>query len=92
MSKEEHIARMRGLSEDHEPEGWPAVRMRELTLLCDIAESAVPAIDRLEDRLRQGATIQPDGIGWRLVAQGGEVIVAGKTLRGMMINLIFLDC
>ena len=51
---QEHIDFMRGFSEDHEPDGWPAVRMLDVSRLCDIAESVIPAIDRLEDRLRQG--------------------------------------
>ena len=38
---DELLARMRLLEIDHEPEGWPAVQMREITALCD-------EIDRLE--------------------------------------------
>lgn len=32
------LARMRLLEVDHEPDGWPAVRMRDISALCDEIE------------------------------------------------------
>ena len=29
------VARLSGMSADHGPDGWPAVRMRDITLLCE---------------------------------------------------------
>ncbi|MCE0760713.1 hypothetical protein LWH94_16090 [Marinobacter sp. G11] len=34
------IERMRSLEQDHEPDGWPAVQMRDISALCDLAEAA----------------------------------------------------
>ena len=34
------VEEMRGFAEDHEPDGWPAVRMRQITALCDEADKA----------------------------------------------------
>ena len=30
---------MRGFSADHEPDGWPAIKMRQVTELCDMIEA-----------------------------------------------------
>lgn len=34
------IERLRLLEQDHEPDGWPAVRMRDITALLDVIEAA----------------------------------------------------
>lgn len=34
------IERMRGFEVDHEPDGWPGIRMREVSALCDALEAA----------------------------------------------------
>ena len=34
------IERLRLLEQDHEPDGWPAVRMRDITALLDAIEAA----------------------------------------------------
>lgn len=36
----ELLERMRGFEVDHKPEGWPAIRMREVSALCDALEAA----------------------------------------------------
>lgn len=36
----ELIDRLRVLEQDHEPDGWPAVRMRDITALVDALEAA----------------------------------------------------
>ena len=38
------VEEMRGFEIDHEPEGWPAVKMRQISALCD-------EIDRLRRRI-----------------------------------------
>ncbi len=40
------ISRMRLLEADHKPDGWPAVRMCEITALCNMIEEDR---DKLED-------------------------------------------
>ena len=51
---EAFMSRMRELCADHEPDGWPAVQQRDIARLCNMVESAVPALDRLQDRLEAG--------------------------------------
>lgn len=34
------VTEMRGFAEDHEPDGWPAVRMCQITALCDETDKA----------------------------------------------------
>ncbi|MFA7290922.1 MAG: hypothetical protein WC023_01615 [Rhodocyclaceae bacterium] len=38
MSDMDLVAEMRGFEIDHEPEGWPAVKMRQISALCDEIE------------------------------------------------------
>lgn len=54
------VAEMRGFETDHEPEGWPAVRMRQISALCDEIE-----------RLRTGDTCgrQCEGTAYRIEAR-----------------------
>lgn len=33
------VAEMRVFEQDHEPDGWPAVKMRQISALCDEIES-----------------------------------------------------
>jgi len=40
---------MRGFAEDHEPDGWPAIKMRQVTELCDMVESLRQRVAELED-------------------------------------------
>lgn len=51
------MAEMRGFEEDHEPDGWPAVRMRQISALCDEVErlreqlaAAIAAETKAQDR------------------------------------------
>lgn len=86
------IAKMRMLESDHEPDGWPAVQMQEISALCDTIEQMVPSIDRLQDRLEEGCHLEKDDGKWWLFDARGEGIVGGETLRELLINLIFRDC
>lgn len=50
------VARLSGMSADHGPDGWPAVRMRDITALCE-------EVTRLRAALAQaGAGREP--VGW----------------------------
>lgn len=44
----ELIERMRGFESDHAPDGWPAIRMRDVSALCGALESALTLTDRIE--------------------------------------------
>ena len=50
----ELMGRMRSLEADHTPDGWPAVKMRDITALCDaiVARSEIGALD-LVSRIRE---------------------------------------
>ena len=43
MTDERFIQSMRLYSVDHEPDGWPAIPMRDVTRLCDLAERRLAA-------------------------------------------------
>lgn len=81
------------LKADHEPDGWPAIQMQDVTALCRAVKEAVPSLDRLQDRLEQGAFIdKADEDCWGIFDKDGECLCWGKTIREMMVNLIWLDC
>lgn len=86
------VSRMRDFEIDHEPDGWPAVKMRDISKLCDAIENAVPSLDLLQSRLETKAEINFQDGRWCLFDNDGEVICSGITIRDMMINLIFTDC
>lgn len=63
------IERMRLLKQDHEPDGWPAVRMRDITALLDSLEAAREDADAVKRVLAvveefEGCT----GAGYRYMA------------------------
>jgi len=48
------VDEMRGFEIDHEPEGWPAVRMRQVSALCDEVErlrAEVAELDELREKM-----------------------------------------
>lgn len=53
------IERLRLLEQDHEPDGWPAVRMRDITAILDALEAARESLDR-EAALKGGVEHQRD--------------------------------
>jgi len=64
----------------------------DISLLCDAVENAIPALDHLQKRLeRQAYIAKQDGL-WHLFAKSGDSITSGRTIREMLINLIFVDC
>ncbi|MEN1941053.1 hypothetical protein WCE39_08165 [Luteimonas sp. MJ174] len=47
----ELIEGLRVLEQDHEPDGWPAVRMRDITALLDALEAAHADIDGMRETI-----------------------------------------
>lgn len=42
------LERMRLLESDHPPDGWPAVRMRDVSALCDEIDRLRAAIEHIQ--------------------------------------------
>ena len=61
------IERLRLLEQDHEPDGWPAVRMRDITALLDALEAAREEAARQES-LKEQRIFQCDGLEHRALA------------------------
>ncbi len=55
-------------------------------------EEAIPSLDILQTRLEQGAVIRCQDDHWILFDKEGEMICIGKSIRQMLMNLIFTDC
>ena len=51
MDYREQIERLRGFEIDHEPDGWPGVRMRQISAMCDAIESLLAENERLKHNL-----------------------------------------
>jgi len=47
----EQIEWLRGFEIDHSPDGWPAIRMREISAMCDAIESLLAENERLKHNL-----------------------------------------
>ena len=52
MNNQELIERMRGFEIDHEPNGWPAIQMRDISAMCDVIESLLNALDVAEGEVK----------------------------------------
>ena len=48
---QELIERLRSFEIDHEPDGWPGVRMRQISAMCDAIESLLAENERLKHNL-----------------------------------------
>lgn len=59
----ELVERLRLLEQDHEPDGWPAVRMRDITALLDELEAAQEDVERLYRMLRLIESAKDRGFG-----------------------------
>lgn len=86
------VSNCRLLEIDHGPDAWLAIQMWEVSALCRAVETAVPALDLLQARLEQGATIAFQDGRWGLFNTDGDGICSGRTIRQMLMNLIFIDC
>ena len=51
MKYKEQIEWLRGFEIDHSPDGWPAIRMREISAMCDAVESLLAENERLKHNL-----------------------------------------
>ena len=51
MDYKELIERLRSFEIDHEPDGWPGVRMRQISAMCDAIESLLAENERLNHNL-----------------------------------------
>ena len=51
MNHKELIERMRGFEIDHDPKGWPAIQMRDISDMCDAIESLLSENERLNAEL-----------------------------------------
>jgi hypothetical protein len=85
------LKRMRLLEIDHEPDGWPAVQMKDISKLCNLVENAVPSIDLLQARFERGQKLAMQDGKWHLFDKEGEGVTSGKTLRDILLNLIWMD-
>jgi len=89
---EELLDFMRGLTVDHEPEGWPAVQMKDITALVDLVDQSIPSLDLLEDRLRAGQRIEVGMNGHiQLVGLDDTVEASGDSLRQLLMQVIWQD-
>ena len=79
------IERLRLLEQDHEPDGWPAVRMRDITALLDSLEAAREDAERLDwldaqrgDDVRVSYPSPPELVGhyWTIYGQLCDVRAA----------------
>ena len=52
MKHHDLIERMRSFETDHTPDGWPAIRMRDISALCDAIESLLAEVSRLTHNLQ----------------------------------------
>lgn len=90
MTTTEFLDSMRSLKDDHEPDGWPAIQMRDVTRLVEIIDGLVPVLDRLEEWFAKGAYIdRPDGTRWVLLDKNHKPIVSGRSIFSMLAELIF---
>lgn len=88
------LGRLRLLEADHGPDGFPAVRMRDITrlcLFCDEVRRTLPVVDRLQEKLEAGAKIAFQDGKWWLFDRHGEGIVGADTLRNMLFELVFAE-
>ena len=62
------IERMRAFEADHVPDGWPCIRMRDITALCDAVEAArAAALEEAAEVADAHATCE--GIAQRIAAE-----------------------
>ena len=85
------IANMRRFQADHKPDGYPPVKMCDISILCDMVEEAVPAIDLLQKHLENGDKLRYQFGAWWLFDKAGNGGATGITIRRLLQNLVWLD-
>lgn len=79
------VKRMRLLQIDHEPEGWPAVKMRDISALCD-ALDGVCLLQKIFEK--RSGSIQRNNCGdWRICDKNDAPLAEGKSLLAALDNL-----
>ena len=58
----------------------------------ELKSNMIPSLDLLQAELENGAKIKLQNNYWNLVDSQGKNICFGKTIRDMLINLIFVKC
>lgn len=90
--KDQLLSRMRAITQVHDPDELEFVRVQDISILCDLLENMVPAIDLLQARLEKGEYLEKQDGEWCLFEKDGEGVCRGKTLKDILVDLIFMDC
>ena len=76
------IERFRGLHIDHEPDGWPAVRTREITALLDRIAELEAQLEAIGaggvSALMGAAKAGSEPVAWAIFAEGGNIRLWSK--------------
>ena len=70
------VARLASMSADHGPDGWPAVRMRDITALCE-------EVTRLRAALAQAGAVR-EPVAWQLPGSDSIIPATLKAWRGAL--------
>jgi hypothetical protein len=63
----------------------------ELEKQYKIVHELIPVLDTLQERLEAGCTMAKQDGFWCLFDKQGELVCHDLTIRGMLVNLIFVD-
>lgn len=86
------VSGFRVMEKYHGPENCITVQMKNISMLCDVIEEAIPALDLLQEYLLEGAHIVYQDGYWWLFDCNGEGIGYGDSLRQLLVSLIFRAC
>lgn len=88
----EMVKKLRLLEKDHKPSSNVSAKMEDISTLCHLVENAVPSVDLLQARLEAGCEIAHQDGTWHLFDKDGEGVTSGRSLRDILLNLIWMDC
>lgn len=80
--------KFRTMEIDHDPDGWPAVQMKEVTALCDTIESTDLSLNKLNSYLMDGHKIVTRNDMITLVDKYGCRTHSAATLQELLIRII----
>jgi hypothetical protein len=66
------LCRMRLLEADHDPEGWPAVKMKDISALCDLVAEIAKSVDKAHAMYCCTFCRATDGIGRTCLIDYGQ--------------------